>query len=99
MPSIAFPMPHRGVSDVLTEDGPPTVAGAAAALAIYRLTAFPFHLSRGTERRDDESMMHAFAQARTGWPTLGMTDAVDNAGSLPMSSSGLVRITGNASGT
>jgi hypothetical protein len=52
----------------LIEDDPPTVAGAAAAWAISRRTAFPFHLLRGTERRNHESMMHAIAQARTGQP-------------------------------
>src|SRR5260370_38195400 len=56
---------RRSVTSLI-EDDPPTVAGAAAAWAISRLTAFPFHLSRGTERRTHASMIHAIAQARRG---------------------------------
>jgi hypothetical protein len=70
-----LPEDSTRLSDLVIADNPLTVAGAAAALAIARRTAFPFHPSEEGHRRwTNESTMQRRTQAAIRTISVGVND-------------------------
>ena len=74
--------PQASVTSLIPGRSAYSCGGSRGFSGRCRITAFPFHLSRGTERRSHESMIQVTAQARTAWPIAGeiMSEAAEHIG-------------------